>query len=74
MPVRVDRFILVEVPEGWTLDWRDAEDIYPVRPPVRFADGQTATIPNGLGEIRMLPKVLKGAVDYWQRYFEKRST
>ena len=62
---------LIAVPEGWTLDWRDADDAHPHRAPLRFVDGQTATIPTGLGDIRIMPGVRKGAVDYWERYFKR---
>lgn len=68
---RIDRYALVVVPEGWTLDWRDGEDVHPIRPPVRFVDGDTATIPPGLGDIRIMPGVRKGAVDYWARHWER---
>jgi len=73
MPIRnVGNCLLLEVPNGWTLDWRDGDDARPIRAPLRFADGQTATIPVGLGEIRFMPKVLKGAVDYWERWPSKQ--
>ena len=47
---------LVAVPKGWTLDWRPMDDIQ--QPAAqRWVDGATATIPVGLGDIRLMPGV-----------------